>query len=211
MAYGLFSLLEIQWGDAERILAALIDTLTKRRSEYQDFEQKFHRLIQWYERFRANELNDRLNGLTLQVTLDVLKNDIRNLLADKRRQVNDLLVQARLLQSQSADQFFKQKIDQLEQIMNTTEQYVEKRSVLLPSELRFQQCAVSIRIKKGEVTLKMLHDFEQGSQQILAWLDTVEGKLQKHQLTNDLPGFQQTMAVRTSHRSLIANRTFCNF
>ena len=88
-------------------------------------------MIQWYEPFRSSELNERLNGLTLQVTLDVLKNDIRNLLGEKRRLTNDLLVQARLLQSQSSDQIFKSKIDQLEQIMNTTEQYVEKKFVLL--------------------------------------------------------------------------------
>ncbi|UJR08743.1 hypothetical protein I4U23_013000 [Adineta vaga] len=170
------NLLEIQWADAERVLIALIDTLTKRRSEYQDFEQKSLRLIQWYEHFRASELNERLNGLTIQVTLDVLKNDIRNHLADKRRQVNDLLVQARLLQSQSSDQIFKQKIDQLEQIMNTTEQYVEKK------------------IKKTEMTLKMLNDFEQGSENIRSWLDMIEGNLQKQHQTNDLPTYQQSIA-----------------
>ncbi|CAF1053347.1 unnamed protein product [Adineta ricciae] len=170
------NLLEIQWGDAERILIALIDSLTKRRSEYQDFEQKSLRLIQWYEHFRSSELNERLNGLTLQVTVDVLKNDIRNLLGEKRRLTNDLLVQARLLQSQSSDQIFKSKIDQLEQIMNTTEQYVEKK------------------IKKNEMTLKMFNDFEHGTENIRSWLDLVEGNLQKQQLTNDLPAYQQFLA-----------------
>lgn len=105
----------------------MIDNLTRRRSEYQDFEQKFLRLIQWFEHFLNNELNQRLDNLTLPASLDVLKNEIRNILADKRRNVNDLLIQARLLQSQSTDQIFKQKIDQLEQIMNVTEQHVEKR------------------------------------------------------------------------------------
>ena len=76
-------------------------------------------------------MNQRLDGLTLQASLEVLKNEIRNILADKRRNVNDLLIQARLLQSQSTDQIFKQKIEQLEQIMNVTEQHVEKRFEIL--------------------------------------------------------------------------------
>jgi hypothetical protein len=72
-----------------------------------------------------------LDGLTLQASLDILKNEIRTIVADKRRHVSDLLIQARLLQSQSTDQIqlqiIKQKIEQLEQMMNTTEQHVEKR------------------------------------------------------------------------------------
>ncbi|CAF3725966.1 unnamed protein product [Adineta steineri] len=171
------NLLEIQWNDAERTLTTLIDSLTKRRSEYEDFQHKFIRLIQWFEHFRTNEINDRLNGLTLQVSLEVLKNDIRNILADKRRNGNDLLVQARLLQSQSTDQLFKHKIDQLEQIMNTTDQYINKR------------------IKKTEAIVKMLNDFEQGSENIRLWMNTVEEDLQKQHSTND---------AHANHQSFIA-------
>jgi len=126
-----FSLLEIQWSDAERVLTTLIDSLSRRRSEYQDFEQKFIRFIQWFEHFLNNELNQRLDGLTLQASLDILKNEIRTIVIDKRKHVNELLIQARLLQSQSNDQIqlqtIKQKIEQLEQIINTVEQHVEKR------------------------------------------------------------------------------------
>jgi Mg2+ and Co2+ transporter CorA len=108
-----------------------LNHLSRRRSEYQDFEQKFTRFIQWFEHFLNNELNQRLDGLTLQASLDILKNEIRTIVADKRRHVSDLLIQARLLQSQSTDQIqlqiIKQKIEQLEQMMNTTEQHVEKR------------------------------------------------------------------------------------
>ncbi|CAF5124230.1 unnamed protein product, partial [Rotaria sp. Silwood1] len=71
-------LLEIQWTDAERTLTALIDSLTKRRSEYQDFENKFLRFIQWFENFINNEINQRLDGLTIQTSLEILKNDARN-------------------------------------------------------------------------------------------------------------------------------------
>jgi hypothetical protein len=108
-----------------------MDNLTRRRSEYNDFEHKFTRLIQWFEHFLNNDFNQRLDGLTLQSSLELLKTDIRNIVADKRRLVNELLILARLLQSQSTDQIqlqiIKQKIDQLEHIMNTTEQHVEKR------------------------------------------------------------------------------------
>jgi hypothetical protein len=125
------SLLEIQWTDAERVLIALMDNLTRRRSAYQDFEQKFIRFIQWFENFVNSEMNQRIDGLTLQASLEILKTEIRNIITDKRKHVNDLLIQARLLQSQATDhiqlQTIKQKIEQLEQIMNSTEQHVEKR------------------------------------------------------------------------------------
>lgn len=108
-----------------------MDNLTRRRTDYQDFENKFIRFVQWFEHFLNSEFNQRLDGLTLQSSLEILKTDIRNIIIDKRRLVNELLSQARLLQSQSTDhiqlQVIKQKIEQLEQIMNTIEQHVEKR------------------------------------------------------------------------------------
>jgi hypothetical protein len=117
--------------DAERVLTTLMDNLTRRRTDYQDFENKFIRFVQWFEYFLNSEFNQRLDGLTLQSSLEILKTDIRNIIIDKRRLVNELLSQARLLQSQSTDhiqlQVIKQKIEQLEQIMNTIEQHVEKR------------------------------------------------------------------------------------
>jgi hypothetical protein len=130
--------LEIQWTDAERVLTTLIDSLTRRRSDYQDFENKFLRFIQWFEHFLNNELSQRLDGLTLHASLDILKNEIRTIVADRRKLVTELLIQARLLQSQTTDpmqlQVLKQKIEQLEQIINTTEQHVEKRFDLITFE-----------------------------------------------------------------------------
>jgi len=124
-------LLEIQWTDAERILSNLIDGLTRRRSDYQEFEHRFLRFIQWFEHFLNNDLNQRLDGLTLSASLDILKHDIRQVVDEKRRQVTELLVQARLLQSQTTDpvqlQNVKTKIEQLEQIIHTSEQHVDNR------------------------------------------------------------------------------------
>jgi len=51
-------------------------------------------------------MNQRIDGLTYQASLDILNNEIRNIIIEKRK---------------------KQKIDQLEQIINVTEQHVEKR------------------------------------------------------------------------------------
>jgi len=123
--------LEIQWTDAERILSNLIDGLTRRRSDYQEFEHRFLRFIQWFEHFLNNDLNQRLDGLTLSASLDILKHDIRQVVDEKRRQVTELLVQARLLQSQTTDpvqlQNVKTKIEQLEQIIHTSEQHVDNR------------------------------------------------------------------------------------
>lgn len=123
--------MEIQWTDAERILSNLIDGLTRRRSDYQEFEHRFLRFIQWFEHFLNNDLNQRLDGLTLSASLDILKHDIRQVVDEKRRQVTELLVQARLLQSQTTDpvqlQNVKTKIEQLEQIIHTSEQHVDNR------------------------------------------------------------------------------------
>ncbi|CAF0984495.1 unnamed protein product, partial [Rotaria sordida] len=159
------NLLEIQWTDAERVIRTLIDNLTKKRSEYHDFEHKCKRLIEWFEHFLNTEINHRIDGLTLEASLDILKTEIRNLINDKRRYVNDLIIAARVLQTHITDQLqlqtLKQQIDRLEQILNTTEEHIEKR------------------IKKTEIILKMFHDFEQGLENLRSWMDTVETNLQR--------------------------------
>ncbi|CAF1494179.1 unnamed protein product, partial [Rotaria sordida] len=146
------NLLEIQWTDAEH------------------FENKFLRFIQWFENFLNNEINQRLNGLTIQT--------------NKRKYANELLIQARLLQSQLTDQIqieiIKQKIEQLEHIMDTIEQHVEKR------------------IKKTEITCKMFNEFEQGCENIRLWMDTIETNLQRTlptQNTNEFHIHQQSIAA----------------
>ena len=59
-----------------------------------------------------------------------LKNEIQNIIADKRRCVNDLIISARVLHTHSIDynqpQTIKQQIDRLEQLLNKAEEYVEK-------------------------------------------------------------------------------------
>ena len=124
-------MLEIQWTDAERVIITLIDSLTKKRSELNEFEHKFKRLIEWFEHFLNIEMNHRIDGLTLEATLDILKNEIRNLIADKRRHVKDLIISARVLQTHSTDHYqlqtIKQQIERLEQMLNTAEEHVEKR------------------------------------------------------------------------------------
>jgi hypothetical protein len=76
-------------------------------------------------------MNYRIDGLTLEASLDILKNEIRNIIADKRRHVNELVIAARVLQTHSTDQtqlqIVKQHIDQLEHTVNRTEEHVEKR------------------------------------------------------------------------------------
>ena len=180
------SLIEIQWTDAERALSTLIDSLTKKRTEFHDFEHKFQRLYEWFEHFLKVEMNHRIDGLTLEATLDILKNEIRNLLADKRRHVNELLIAARVLQSHSTDQsqlqIVKQHSEQLEQILNKAEEHVERR------------------IKKTEMIVKMLTDFEQGLENTRTWMDTIETNLQRPLALNilnatDLRNQQQILHV----------------
>ncbi|CAF1567309.1 unnamed protein product, partial [Rotaria sordida] len=112
-------------------------------------------------------------GLTLEASLDILKTEIRNLISDKRRSVNDLIIAARVLQRHITDQLqlqtLKQQIDRLEQILNRTEEHDEKR------------------IKKTEIVLKMFHDFEQGLENLRSWMmDTIETNLQKSLSINTL-------------------------
>jgi hypothetical protein len=185
------------------VVKSLIDNLTKKRSEFHDFEYKFKRLIEWFEHFRNTEMNYRIDGLTLEASLDILKNEIRNIIADKRRHVNDLVIAARVLQTHSNDQMqlqiVKQQIDQLEQIINTTEELVEKRYFYL--FLKIKLFNALIRIKKTEMILKMLHDFEQGLENLRSWMDTIETSLQKPiSITNlnasELRANQQSISVR---------------
>ncbi|CAF4217683.1 unnamed protein product, partial [Rotaria sordida] len=88
---------EIQWTDAERIIKTLIDNLTKKRSEYDDFENKSKRLIEWFEHFLNTEINHRIDGLTLEATARLLQTDITD---------------------QLQLQTLKQQIDRLEQQKN---------------------------------------------------------------------------------------------
>ncbi|CAF4431804.1 unnamed protein product, partial [Adineta steineri] len=126
---------------------------------------KFKRLYEWLENFCNREMNYRIDGLTLEASLDILKNEMRNLISDKRRNVTDLIISSRVLQTYSTDQMrlqtIKQQTDQLEQLLNKTEEHIEKR------------------IKKTETTLTMLHDFEQGLENLRTWMDTIETNLQK--------------------------------
>ncbi|CAF1420132.1 unnamed protein product, partial [Rotaria sordida] len=184
------NVLEIQWSDAERIIRTLIDNLTKKRSEYHDFENKCKRLIEWFEHFLNTEINHRIDGLTLEASLDILKTEIRNLISDKRRSVNDLIIAARVLQRHITDQLqlqtLKQQIDRLEQILNRTEEHDEKR------------------IKKTEIVLKMFHDFEQGLENLRSWMmDTIETNLQKSLSINTLNANQ----LRDHQQSIIAIET----
>ncbi|CAF1181682.1 unnamed protein product [Rotaria sp. Silwood1] len=172
------NVLEIQWTDAERIIRTLIDNLTKKRSEYDDFENKCKRLIEWFEHFLNTEINHRIDGLTLEASLDILKTEIRNLISDKRRSVNDLSIAARLLQTDITDQLqlqtLKQQIDRLEQQKNI--------------------------IKKTEIVLKMFHDFEQGLENLRSWMDTIETNLQKSLSINTL----NENELRAHQQSIIA-------
>ena len=57
------------------------------------------------------------------------------------------------------------------------------------------------RIKKTETTLKILHDFEQGLENLRSWMDNVETNLQQPlslniSNANELHGHQQSIAVR---------------
>ncbi len=60
---------------------------------------------------------------------------------------------------------------------------------------------VFIRIKKTEMILKMLHDFEQGLENVRSWMDSVETSLQKplsvnNLNANELRAHQQSILVR---------------
>jgi hypothetical protein len=89
--------------------------------------------LEWFENFLAREMNYRIDGLTLEASLDILKNEIRSLIADKRQHVSDLSNTARTLQTHSSDrtrwQTIKQQVELLEQLLHKTEEQVEKRFV----------------------------------------------------------------------------------
>jgi hypothetical protein len=127
----IFSSIDIQWTDTERILSNLIDSQTKKRLEYHDIHHRYQRLIDWFENFLHVDLNNRLDGLSLETTLVMLKDDIANLLKEKNRHVNDLVVAARVHQNQSIDptqiQTMKQHIDHLERLTAKADEHVSRK------------------------------------------------------------------------------------
>ena len=198
-----FSLIEIQWTDAERVLSGLIESLTKKRSEFHDFQHRSRRLITWFENFLQTEMNHRIDGLTLEASLDILKNEIRNLLAEKRRQVNELALMVRVLQTQSNDQAaiqtIKQSLEQLEQTAQRAEEHVEKRFYFSFFNAQKKKKKLFFRIKKTETVMKMLNDFEQGLENIRSWMDKIETKLQKPFSLNIL----NPNELRNQHENLL--------
>ena len=149
-------------------------------------------------------MNYRIDGLTLEASLDILTNEIRNLIGDKRRHVNDLIAAARVLQTYSTDQTrvqtMKQQIEQLEHILRKTEEQLDKRLVFdFPRHTLVNQF-VLYRIKKTEGMLKILHDFEHNLENLRTWMDTTEAHLQRPFSaatckTSELQNYQQTITV----------------
>jgi hypothetical protein len=167
--------LEIQWADAQRFLTMLIDNLEKkRRFESDDFDEKVRRLTQWSNHFLDRELNQRLDGLTLQTSLDLLNNDIRTLLMDKQRTAEDLLVQARL--------FSPTCIDAIKKIISSLNEHLATKFVrFFPFRLPHPQLrsSFSIRIQQVQSMLNMFHEYEQSVDQLRSWMNNVQVTLQQ--------------------------------
>jgi hypothetical protein len=56
------------------------------------------------------------------------------------------------------------------------------------------------------MTLRMLHDFEQGLENLRSWMDTVETSLQKPLSFNNLNANE----LRTHQQSILVGRNFTN-
>ena len=87
-----------------------------------DIAEKVRRLTKWVENFLGRELNQRLDGLTLQTSLDLLNNDIRTRVMDKQQAAEDLLIQARLSAPTS--------IGVIEQIISSLHEHLANKFVL---------------------------------------------------------------------------------
>lgn len=130
-----FSLLEIQWADGERLLNNLIDKIRHKRFECEDFDEKIRRFHQWFENFFHRELNQRLDGLTLTTMIDFLRHDLRPIIREKEIFLNDLISQARLLQSKSTDVNERislgEKIENLEKSFSSIDEQIETKFVFI--------------------------------------------------------------------------------
>lgn len=127
------SLLEIQWTDAERLLNDLIENIHHKRLECEDFEENYRRFNQWFNNFLHRELNQRLDGLTLPTMIDFLRYELRSMIRDKEKSLEDLLNQARHLQAKTNDVseriLFGKKIEDLEKIFSSIDEHIDKKFV----------------------------------------------------------------------------------
>ncbi|CAF4163427.1 unnamed protein product, partial [Rotaria sordida] len=139
---------EIQWTDAERIIKTLIDNLTKKRSEYDDFENKSKRLIEWFEHFLNTEINHRIDGLTLEATARLLQTDITDQLQlQTLKQQIDRLEQEKNMLKNVLKMFddFEQGLENLRSWMDTIETNLQKSlsiNTLNENQLRDHQQSI---------------------------------------------------------------------
>lgn len=126
--------MELEWADTEHLLSTLIDNLNKKRFETEDFDEKYLRLIQWFENFLNRELNQRLDGLTIETRLEVLKTDVPIVIRDKQKLIEELIAQVRVLQSKLTDSIrienCQNKIEQLQTIIRSLDEHLQKKSII---------------------------------------------------------------------------------
>ncbi|CAF1497505.1 unnamed protein product, partial [Rotaria sordida] len=166
---------EIQWTDAERIIKTLIDNLTKKRSEYDDFENKSKRLIEWFEHFLNTEINHRIDGLTLEATARLLQTDITDQLQlQTLKQQIDRLEQQKNMLKNVLKMFddFEQGLENLRSWMDTIETNLQKSlsiNTLNSNQLRDHQQSIILCLEN-----------------LRSWMDTIETNLQKSLSINTL-------------------------
>ncbi|CAF1420111.1 unnamed protein product [Rotaria sordida] len=154
---------EIQWTDAERIIKTLIDNLTKKRSEYDDFENKSKRLIEWFEHFLNTEINHRIDGLTLEATARLLQTDITDQLQlQTLKQQIDRLEQQKNMLKNVLKMFddFEQGLENLRSWMDTIETNLQKSlsiNTLNENQLRDHQQSIILCNKKDSTGLDTQH------------------------------------------------------
>lgn len=103
----------------------LIDNFQKKRFESDEFHQRLQRLTLWTDNFLHREVNQRLDGLTLKTSLELLNTDIRSSAMEKQRLAEDLLLEARLFSSGSIE-----LIRKIEQISASLDDQLTKKFVL---------------------------------------------------------------------------------
>ena len=152
----------------------LMENFQKKRFQSEDFHQRVQQFRQWSETFLHREVNQRLDGLTLATTLELLNNDIRTLVRDKQRLAADLLSQARLCTPPALELTRK-----IEQISTSLDEHLATKFV---RSFLFLLCSMIstwlIRIQQVQRRVQMLDEYQQRLAQLRVWLNTVEVSLQ---------------------------------
>lgn len=120
-SFRFLSFVTIQWNDLQRSHSTLIDHFHQRQLKIDENNHSFFHFDNWLDKFIERELEQRLDGLTIRTTIDLLMNHVRPMLTEKRKEFEELVVRLN-----SANNF---SIERIREKFRLVEQKIEEKFV----------------------------------------------------------------------------------